>query len=81
MPAGFSLDWFLTIIGLLLCGLAYWFTSYRAGLPRDDMKPKRLPWHLLMVLSAFAGAILFVHVINLLGVETGPENSLLGRVN
>lgn len=80
MPDWFSLDWTLTIIGLVMCGAAYWFSSYRAGLPRDDMKPKRLPWHLFMVLSAFAGAMVFVHVINLVGVETGPENSLLGRM-
>tara|TARA_X000000950_G_scaffold243510_2_gene298867 strand:+ start:212187 stop:212420 length:234 start_codon:yes stop_codon:yes gene_type:complete len=74
-----SAEFILTLIGFL-AGIAFCvFASHRAGKPYDDMKPKRLPWHLIMVLAAFFAVIMLVHMINIFGYETGPENSLLGR--
>ena len=57
----------------------FFFCSHRASLPRDDMKPKRMPWVLFMLTSVFVTIILGVHLINVIGFETGPEHSLLGR--
>ncbi|MAK62886.1 MAG: hypothetical protein CMK09_18105 [Ponticaulis sp.] len=69
----------LSVLAILLAiGFAV-FCSYRAGLPRDDLKPKRLPWTFLMILSGFLAFILLVHLFNVLGFETGPENSIFGR--
>lgn len=74
-----SLHLVLNIIGILAAiGFAV-FSSHRAGLPRDDLKPKKLPWTLLMILSGFLAFILLVHMFNVLGFETGPEHGLFGR--
>ena len=74
-----SIDLILSVCGLLvMIGFAA-FCSHRAGLPRDDMKPKRLPWTLLMIVSGFIALMIFVHLINLWGYETGPGKGLFGR--
>lgn len=73
-----SLDLILTLAGIVT-GVAFAvFCSWRAGRPRDDLKPKMLPWQFLMILSAFVTMMLLVHLINVLGYETGPGKGLLG---
>ncbi|MEL7129193.1 MAG: hypothetical protein AAGK23_06570 [Pseudomonadota bacterium] len=73
------LDWTLTIVGLIatlgLCVVANW----RAGLPWDDMHPRKVPWRGVLVFSTFVFVLLLVHLVNLLGVETGPDKSPFGR--
>ena len=70
-----TLDMGLTLFGLA-CGVGLFvLSSHRAGLPRDDLKPKLLPWRLFIVLAAFWTVLMLVHLVNILGVETGPENS------
>lgn len=73
------LDWILTISGLIcaagLCVIANW----RAGLPWNDAKPRIVPWRLVLIFSGFVFVVLLVHVANLVGVETGPENSPFSR--
>lgn len=69
------LDWTLTLIGLA-AGVGFGaYASHIAGLPHDDMKPRRLPWRLFIILSAFFVVILLVHLANLVGIETGPDKS------
>lgn len=53
--------------------------NWRAGLPWDDLKPRRVPWGFVMILSAFGFVILLVHLANLAGLETGPDKSPFGR--
>ncbi len=70
----------LTLTGLA-CGVALAvFANWRAGRPRDDLKPKMLPWTFIMILAAFWSLLMVVHLINLGGVETGPEHSPFGRM-
>ena len=73
------LDLYLTLAGLVgmlaLCVLANW----RAGLPWNDLKPRRVPWRLVLILAAFGVVILLVHLVNLAGLETGPDKSPFGR--
>ena len=72
-------DWILTISGLVLFAALGVLANWRAGLPWDDAKPRVLPWRLILVFSGFFFFVLVVHLVNLFGIETGPENSLFGR--
>ena len=74
-----STDMILSVIGLLVMAGFAVFSSYRASAPRDDMRPKLLPWRLIMIVSEFVAILFFVHLINILGYETGPGKGLLGR--
>ena len=73
------LGWTGTAVGLItmlgLCVLANW----RASRPWDDMHPRRVPWRLVLIFSGFGAFLFLVNAVNLLGVETGPENSPFGR--
>lgn len=74
-----TLDWILTLVALgVFLALAI-FANWKASQPWDDMKPRVLPWRFIMILAGFGLIIAIVHAVNLLGVETGPENSPFGR--
>ena len=73
------LDWIITIGALAMCvGLAI-FSSWKASQPWDDLRPRIVPWRMVMLVTAFAGILALVHLINLAGLETGPEHSMFGR--
>ena len=74
-----SIDLVLSLIGLVLAISFAVFSSHRAGLPRDDMRPKRLPWRFFVILGGFVGVLFFVHLVNIFGYETGPGQGLFGR--
>jgi multisubunit Na+/H+ antiporter MnhB subunit len=46
-------------------------TSWRSSLPSDPLRPRLLPWRLIMIGSGAAALLLLVHLLNLFGVETG----------
>lgn len=73
------LDWILTISGLIAFIVLAVIANYRAGLPWNDAQPRIVPWKLVLVFSGFAFFVLVVHLVNLVGIETGPENSMFGR--
>lgn len=73
------LDWILTLTALAGSVLLALIANWKAAQPWDDLKPRVVPWRLVMLLAAFAGILAFVHLINLAGVETGPEHSMFGR--
>ena len=73
------LDWILTLSGLVASAILGIVANWRAGLPWNDSKPRIVPWRPVIVLSGFLFVVLLVHVVNLVGVETGPENSPFGR--
>lgn len=57
------------IAGFLLAGL---FCGWRGARPPDLIRgPRMIPWRVLMVASATGVLIFVVHLVNLLGVETG----------
>ena len=77
MPA--ELDWTLTMIALAACIGLFLVANQRASRPADPLKPRWVPWKLIIVLSAFLAVVVLVHIANLLGVETGPDKSPFGR--
>jgi len=74
-----ALDWTLTLIGLALAIGLFVLSNLRAGRPADPLRPRWVPWKLMIVLSAFMIVLAIVHMANLLGVETGPDKSPFGR--
>jgi predicted MFS family arabinose efflux permease len=74
-----TLDWTLTLIGLALAIGLFVLSNLRAGRPADPLRPRWVPWKLMIVLSAFMIVLAIVHMANLLGVETGPDKSPFGR--
>ncbi len=74
------LDW---IISLLIAagavGLGIHANS-KFGTVRKDERPHRIPWGLVMVGCVFVAFLVVVHLLNLVGVETGPEHSPFGRI-
>jgi len=73
------LDWIITLgLFALFSGLAI-YANWKAGQPWDDLKPRLIPWRGVLILSGFVLVLIMVHIFNLLGLETGPEHSPLGR--
>ena len=66
-----STDLTLTLIGLAVCaGLA--FAGIRGRFAeKTDIRPYRMPWMPIALLAIAVGFMLFVHLVNLLGFETG----------
>lgn len=73
------LDLILTLTGLVAMAALGVVANWRAGLPWNDLKPRRVPWRLVIIMAGFCFVLLLVHLVNLLGLETGPENSPFGR--
>lgn len=79
MPDWITLDWLITLGAMLGFTAFAALASHNSGKPYDVERPPRLPWRLLMLVSAFLAALCLVHMINLLGYETGVDKGLLGR--
>lgn len=73
------LDLILTVFGLSAISVLAFVANKRAGQPRNDLKPSRIPWALVLIFSGFLFVVLFVHLINIAGIETGPDKSPFGR--
>ncbi len=72
-------DWIVPLLVLAgLLGLAV-YANWKAGQPWDDLRPRLVPWRLVLILSGFAIILVLVHLANLAGLETGPDKSPLGR--
>ncbi|MDJ0922825.1 MAG: hypothetical protein QNI84_16985 [Henriciella sp.] len=73
------LDWIISLtVATLFVGLGFYANS-KLGTVRKDARPHQVPWGLVMVLCVFVVFMVLVHLANLAGVETGPENSPFGR--
>ena len=79
MPGWLTPDLIISIAALLVFIGICVFASHRAGQPYNIEKPDRVPWKLVLILSGFLAAMVFVHMINLFGYETGVDKGLLGR--
>ena len=69
------MDFRITLLAILLsAGLAA-FAGWRGARPPDLVKgPRMIPWRPIMVASATALLVFVVHLVNLLGVTTGPTS-------
>ena len=73
------LDWIIpTLVIAVLCGGIYQ-ANRRMGKPRADGRPNQVPWGMVMVFCAMGIFISIVHLLNVCGLQTGPEHSLFGR--
>lgn len=73
------LNWIVSFLtAALFVGLGLLANS-KLGTVRKDKRPHKLPWGLIMVGCVFGIFLVVVHVMNLVGVETGPEHGIFGR--
>jgi hypothetical protein len=65
----------MTLLAMLLsAGLAV-LAGWRGARPPDLIRgPRMIPWRPIMVASATALLVFAVHLVNLLGVTTGPKS-------
>lgn len=73
------LDWTLTLGAIAGFAALAILANARAGRPFDPGKPALIPWRMVLIFSAFFVILALVHMVNLIGVETGPEHSPLMR--
>ena len=70
------LDWIISLtIAACLAGLGVFAQSKIGTYRKSDQRPHRLPWGLIMVGCVFGIFLVVVHLLNLAGLETGPENT------
>lgn len=74
------LNWIISAgLGLALIGLGIFAHSKLGTVRKKDQRPHQVPWGLVMIGCVFGLFLIVVHVLNLLGVATGPEHSMFGR--
>ena len=73
-------DWIISLtLAVGLIGLAYFAQRKMGTVRKQDQRPHQVPWGLVMIGCVFGLFLIVVHLLNLIGVETGPENSIFGR--
>ena len=74
------LDWTLTFIAIAGSIALFLYAQHKSEQPpRDELRPRMIPWRFVMVLCGFGFIIALVHLANLFGIQTGPEHSPLMR--
>ena len=62
----------LTLSLLAACLAVALFAGWRGARPPDPMRgPRLVPWSLIMTLAACGALVFLVHLLNLLGLQTG----------
>lgn len=62
----------LTLWLAAACMTAALFAGWRGARPPNPMRgPRLVPWRFLMTLAACGAMVFVVHLVNLLGVNTG----------
>ena len=74
------LDWIISLsIAACLIALGIFSQSKMGTVREKDQRPHQVPWGMIMIGCVFGLFLIVVHLMNLVGVETGPENSMFGR--
>ncbi|MEL6829847.1 MAG: hypothetical protein AAFO63_06895 [Pseudomonadota bacterium] len=73
------IDWIVSLALLVLAGIGGFLAHRKIGTVRSDGRAHQVPWHLVLIGCGFVAFLIIVHLLNLIGVQTGPENSLFGR--
>jgi len=64
-------DLILTLSAIVVCaGLAFFGIRNRFT-EKQDIRPYRIPWMNIALLAIAVGFMLFVHLVNIFGFETG----------
>jgi len=72
------MDWGITIVAIVVFGGLTVFAGWKSGRPRkDSLKVQWVSWPLVTMLAATAAIFAIIHVVGLLGFETGG-NTLRG---
>jgi hypothetical protein len=72
------MDWAITIVAIVVFGGLTVFAGWKSGRPRkDSLKVQWVSWPLVTMLAATAAIFAIIHVVGLLGFETGG-NTLRG---
>ena len=66
-----STDLVLTLIGIAVCAVFGVLGVRGRFAEKTDIRPYRVPWMPIALLAIALGFMLFVHLVNLLGFETG----------
>ncbi len=69
------MDLTATLIVLAACVAIFAFGSWRSTRPADPLKPRMLPWRTIILIAGAVGVFMAVHVVNLLGIETGQQTT------
>ena len=64
-------DLLLTCIGLAACVIIGIFAFRRHFAKHDKLKPRMVPWIIISLAAIATGFMLLVHLVNILGIETG----------
>ena len=65
-------DLFLTSLGLVFCVVLGAFAFIRHFKKHAEFKTRMIPWIVISLGAIATGFMLLVHLVNLLGLETGP---------
>lgn len=74
------LNWIISLIVVVAAGAFGLYANSKLGTVRKDERPHRVPWGLVMVGCVFVIFLAVVHMFNLIGIETGPEHGMFGRL-
>ena len=64
-------DLYLTLSGIVLCAVIGFFSFRRHFAKRDSLKAPIVPWIIPTMGALATGFMLLVHLVNLMGLETG----------
>jgi len=73
------LDWIISLSLLVVFGAVIFLCNSKMGTIRPDGRPQKLPWGFIMITCVFGIVLIVVHVMNLVGIETGPEHGPFSR--
>jgi hypothetical protein len=67
------MDMTTTLILLAVAAGVFGYGSWVAARPADPLNPRLIPWRPIIIVAGVAGLLLIVHVVNLMGVDTGAN--------
>lgn len=66
-----NLDLILTLSGIAICAILAAIGIRLRFRESTDIRPYRMPWMIIALVAIAIGFMLFVHLVNLFGFETG----------
>lgn len=66
-----NLDLILTLSGIAICAVLAAIGIRLRFRESTDIRPYRMPWMIIALFAIAVGFMLFVHLVNLFGFETG----------
>ncbi|MEM5518498.1 hypothetical protein WNY37_16190 [Henriciella sp. AS95] len=72
--------WIIPVLAIIIFGSLIALANTKlGGRVRKDGRPHQAPWGFIMVFCVLGIFMAVVHLFNVVGLETGPEHSLMGR--